>query len=60
MFLDRSPRDEDPWLIFKVAAFVAGAGLAAAGIYFGWRWLVWVAIGVLFLGFGARFMDRIS
>lgn len=60
MFIDRSPRDEDPWLNFKVGAFVAGAALAAAGIYFQVRWLIWVAIGVLFLGFGARFMDRIT
>lgn len=58
MFIDRSSRGEDPWLNFKVGAFVAGAGIAGAGIYFRLRWLIWVAIVVLLLGFGVRFVDR--
>lgn len=60
MFIDRSRRDDDPWLNFKVGVFVAGAALAAAGIYFDSRWLIWVAIAVLLLGFAVRFIDRSS
>lgn len=58
VFIDRSPRGKDPWLNFKVGAFVAGAGIAGAGIYFGIRWLIWVAIAVLLLGYAVRFVDR--
>ena len=60
MFIDRSSRGEDPWLNVKVGTFVAGAALAAAGIYFDSRWLVWVAIAVLLVGFVVRFIDRTS
>lgn len=55
MFIDRKPRKDDPWLAFKVGAFSAGAVLAMAGIYLRERWLIWAAIGVLMLGFAARF-----
>lgn len=58
MFVDRSPRGDDPWLNFKVGAFVLGAALAVAGIYLDARWVIWVAIGVLLVGFAARFIDR--
>lgn len=57
VFHDRTPRKKDPWLAFKVGAFSAGAVLAMAGIYFNERWLIWASIGVLLLGFGARFLS---
>lgn len=58
MFLDRRPRKGDRWLNFKVGAFTAGAALALAGIYFTAQWLVWIAIAVLLVGFGARFFEE--
>lgn len=58
VFLDRTPREDDPWLAFKVGAFTAGAALALAGIYFNERWLIWAAIAVLVLGYGARFLPE--
>lgn len=56
MFIDRTPREDDPWLRLKVGSFSAGAVLALAGIYFDSGWMIWVAIGVLALGFAARFL----
>lgn len=58
MFIDRKPRKATPWLAFKVGAFTAGAVLALAGIYFQSDWMIWAAIGVLFLGFGVRFLPH--
>lgn len=56
VFLDRTPRKRDPWLQFKVWSFTVGAVLALCGIYFEEDWMIWAAIGVLLLGFGARFL----
>lgn len=55
MFIDRTPRGEDPWLDLKVWSFTLGALLAFAGIYLDASWLIWVAIVVLLVGFAARF-----
>lgn len=56
VFLDRRPRKDDPWLDLKVWAFTIGAALAMGGIYFDSTWLIWAAIAVLAVGFGARFL----
>lgn len=56
MFIDRTPRGEDPWLDLKVWSFTVGALLAFAGIYLDASWLIWVAIVVLLVGFAARFL----
>jgi len=55
VFISREKSGDDPWLTFKVRAFVVGAGFALAGIYFDSEWLVGVAIVALMVGFAARF-----
>lgn len=60
VFLDREPRKQDRWLNLKVGSFAAGAVLGLAGIYFDAGWLVWTAVGVLLVGFAARFLPGSS
>lgn len=55
MFIDRTPRDDDPWLRLKVGSFILGAVLALGGMALDLGWLVWVAVAVLLVGFAARF-----
>ena len=48
--------------LFVLKAWLAGAGVAAgiAGMATGWRWLVWVAVGLLGVAFLLRFAERHS
>ncbi len=46
------------FLRWKVWAFVAGSGLAVAGLTTQNEWLLWSAIAVLFVGMGLRFAGR--
>ncbi len=57
LFMDRSRKaDRYPWLEWKVRLFAVGAGLAVAGMAMDTRWLVAVAIVILFAGFLIRFL----
>lgn len=44
---------------FVLKAWLGGAGLVVglAAIVLNWRWLIWVAVGLLALAFLARFLD---
>jgi hypothetical protein len=44
----------------KVAIFCVGAGIACVGIATDERWIITVAIVVLFFGFLLRFLERDS
>jgi hypothetical protein len=48
--VDRTPREPDPFLDWKVRVFFAGAVLLAAGVLLGRDVLVLLAIGVLAFG----------
>jgi hypothetical protein len=48
----------DRFLYAKLAAFFLGAGFFFAGVLTGRDWAVLVAVGVLIVGLGLRFMDR--
>jgi hypothetical protein len=54
----RAQRGEDRYLNAKVAIFCLGAGIACVGIATDTRWLITVAIAVLFIGFLLRFFPR--
>lgn len=57
LLVDRNRRAEAyPWLPWKVRLFLLGAGLAVVGMALESRPLVGIAIGVLVLGFAARFL----
>lgn len=55
VFIRRTPARSDRWLKWKMALL----GLAAVAFWFGvrleQRWLVWVAAGLVLLGFLLRF-----
>ena len=57
MFVDRS-EPKLAHLEWRVRLFGAGAILAMVGIFADQGWLVDVAIGVLIIGFGLRFIGR--
>jgi membrane protein implicated in regulation of membrane protease activity len=48
-------RGPDRYLPWKTAALVVGVLLILLANRLGIAWLVWVAIGVLLVGFGLRF-----
>ena len=55
--MDRSRKaGRYPWLEWKVRLFVLGACMAVAGMTMEIRWLVAVAIAILFGGFLIRFL----
>ena len=60
MFLDRSKRDQGANLAWRVRLLGVGALLAMLGIGAQREWLINVALGVLILGFGLRFVGRRS
>lgn len=45
---------------FVAKAWLAGAGLVTgiAGMAAGWRWLVWIAVGLVGVAFLLRFAER--
>ena len=49
-------RADDPFVLWKVRLFGAGALLALAGIGFEVRWVVWSGVGVLVAGLLLRFL----
>lgn len=57
----RPSRDADRpvrHLTWRVRLFAAGAALALAGMYLRMDWLINVALAVLLLGFGLRFLPE--
>lgn len=58
VFVDRTPRKHDRWLTLKVWSFSAGSVLAVVGMAWEANWMVYVAIGVLAVGFAARFFPQ--
>lgn len=60
IFLDRSRREEDPHLEWKIVLFWVGAALALAGMAMERPLLVTVAIVVLVVGFLLRFLPSTS
>lgn len=56
VFVDRDPDREVKHLAWRVRLFGAGAILGVLGIYLDARWLIWVAIAVLVVGFFLRFV----
>lgn len=57
-FINHSRRKPDPYLEWKVRAFVVGAGLALTGMYLDMGWLMVLAAVVLAVGFVLRFLTR--
>lgn len=57
MFFDRRKRST-AHLDVRVVLFSLGAVLALVGMAWSRRWLVWIAVGILILGYAARFLDR--
>ncbi|MGH7476620.1 MAG: hypothetical protein ACRELD_10050 [Longimicrobiales bacterium] len=54
----RETRGPDPYLDWKIGAFMLGAALGVAGMITNRRALIVAAIVVLFLGFLLRFLPR--
>jgi hypothetical protein len=49
---------DDAWLGQKMAFFVAGAAVGAAGMISGRSWIVYIAIAILLLGLVLRILGR--
>ncbi len=47
-------------LDWRVRTFAAGALLALVGMALGMPWLVWIAVGLLIVGFAMRFLPERS
>ena len=58
VFVDRSSRTPDRFLIWKVRLFAIGATLGLAGMFMDQRAMIWGAIGVLVVGFLLRFLPH--
>ena len=58
IFRPSRTRSNDPFVGEKMLAFSIGAVLAVTGIVFDLGWLIYVAIGVLVLGFLLRFVPK--
>lgn len=57
-FISREPTGPDKFLPWKAATLVAGIVLILVANRWGIGWLIWVAIGVLMVGFVLRFMPQ--
>lgn len=56
MFLDHGSRRPVHRLEWRIRLMGVGAILAVVGMYFEARWMIWIAIAVLVLGFLLRFL----
>jgi hypothetical protein len=54
----RGTRGPGPLPNLRIALFCLGAAIAAVGITIRIDWLIYVAIGVLFIALALRFFDR--
>lgn len=55
-FLKRASDREVRHLEWRIRIFGSGAILAVLGMYFDMSWMIWLAIVVLVLGLGLRFL----
>jgi len=55
VFLDRSSDRSTEYLGWRLLLFAAGAAIGLIGMFTEVRWLIWVAIAVLVVGFALRF-----
>jgi hypothetical protein len=58
VFLDHGSRPRVHRLEWRIRLMGVGAILAVIGMYFEARWMIWIAIAVLVLGFLLRFLPR--
>jgi hypothetical protein len=58
MFISRSREPSPRHVEWRIRLFGAGGILAMVGLWYGQEWLINVAIGVLLIGFGLRFVRR--
>jgi hypothetical protein len=56
--VSRGTRGPGPYPNLRIALFCLGAAIAGAGIASHINWLIYVAIGVLFIALAIRFLDR--
>jgi hypothetical protein len=52
----RERRGPDPYLHWKMLCFALGAAVALAGMITGIDWLILVAVAILVVGIGLRFL----
>lgn len=57
-FVDRSRRGPDRFLPWKVGLFVAAGLLIYFGVRLDLRWVLWIAIVLLLVAVGLRFVPR--
>lgn len=55
-FVDRSSDRSTEYLRWRIRLFAVGAAIGLVGIFTEVRWLIWVAIAVLVVGFALRFL----
>jgi membrane protein implicated in regulation of membrane protease activity len=58
IFVNRSPRAPDRFLPWKVGLFVAAGLLIYFGVRLELRWVLWIAIALLLVAVGLRFVPR--